>query len=255
MVISLRKSEAAGAPLLSFAPPSGRRRRRGPFLPSRLAGGRYQLPPDVHERLCAALARYRNREAAYLLAVFLARFWSVPGRVALPFPVDRRALAGHAALGLSEARVRGALGTLEAIGFLARAVVSGSRYRPTEEGLFRKAVPYQFGSDYAPLFVAANARAGRARSAGERRVLPDGRAATVGPNGGVLNSPKSRSEADRSLIMGEVRRPLASAGQGARREGVALSEIRGKAPAGRGEPALERALDRLLAGIRSGGKR
>ena len=32
----------------------------------------------------------------------------MPGRVALPFPIDRRALAGHRELGLTEARVRGA---------------------------------------------------------------------------------------------------------------------------------------------------
>jgi hypothetical protein len=41
------------------------------------------------------------------LAVFLSRFWSMPGRVALPFPIDRRALAGHRELGLTEGRVKG----------------------------------------------------------------------------------------------------------------------------------------------------
>ena len=93
---------------------------------------------------------YRNREAAFALAVFLGRFWSMPGRVALPFPIDRRALAGHRELGLTEARVRGAIRVLEEVGFLARFVTSGSRYKATEEGLRRKPIPFQFGSDYAP---------------------------------------------------------------------------------------------------------
>ena len=100
----------------------------------------------------------------------------MPGRVALPFPIDRRALAGHRELGLTEARVRGAIRALEAVGFLARFVTSGSRYKATEEGLRRKPIPFQFGSDYAPLFIAANRRAAaaRGRQEGARRTLtPD----------------------------------------------------------------------------------
>jgi hypothetical protein len=57
--------------------------------------GTYRLPHDVRDRLIAALLPFRNREAAFALAVFLARFWSMPGRVALPFPIDRRALSGR----------------------------------------------------------------------------------------------------------------------------------------------------------------
>jgi hypothetical protein len=60
-------------------------RARRPFHPSR-GEGRYRLPHNVQDRLAAALQPYRNREAAFALAVFLARFWSMPGRVALPFP-------------------------------------------------------------------------------------------------------------------------------------------------------------------------
>ena len=41
------------------------------------------------------------------------------------FPIDRRELAEHAALGLTEARVRGAIRTLEEVGFLDRAVRLG----------------------------------------------------------------------------------------------------------------------------------
>ena len=37
--------------------------------------------------MASSLAPFRNREAAYALAVFLGRFWSMPGRVALPFVV------------------------------------------------------------------------------------------------------------------------------------------------------------------------
>jgi hypothetical protein len=55
----------------------------------------------------------------------------MPGRVALLFPIDRRALAGREDLGLTEAQVRGAIRVLEEIGFLARFVTSGSRYRRT----------------------------------------------------------------------------------------------------------------------------
>lgn len=47
-----------------------------------------------------------------MLAVFQGRFWSMPGRVALPFLIDRRALAGHRELGLAEGRVRGAIRVL-----------------------------------------------------------------------------------------------------------------------------------------------
>src|SRR3954465_4360690 len=107
---------------------------RRPFRPSRGEGG-YRLPRDIAARLTAALAPFRNREAAFTLALFLARFWSVPGRVSGAFPIDRRALADPAGLELTEARVRGAIKTLEAAGFLDRALVSGSSYKPTEQGL------------------------------------------------------------------------------------------------------------------------
>ncbi len=91
------------------------------------------------------------------MATFLARFWSVPGRVGGSFPIDRRALTDHDGLELTEARVRGAIRTLEAVGFLERAISpSGSRYKATEEGLHRKPILFVFGSEYAPAFIAAN---------------------------------------------------------------------------------------------------
>ncbi len=93
---------------LAFARPLQARVRsvRRPFRPSQ-GEGPYRLPHEVRDRLTSALASFRNRDAAFTLATFLARFWSVPGRVAECFPIDRRALAAHEGLELTEARVRG----------------------------------------------------------------------------------------------------------------------------------------------------
>src|SRR3954466_10218110 len=143
-------------PLLPLPrPPSTRRRgSRRPFAPSQ--AGPYRLPRDVRDRLATALAPFRNRDAAFTLAAFLGRFWSTPSRLLTAFPIDRRGLANHAALGLTEGRVRGAIRTLELVGFLDRALARGSAYQPTPDGLRRKPVLYQFGSDYGPAFRAAN---------------------------------------------------------------------------------------------------
>src|SRR3954471_18246657 len=113
-------------PLLPLPRPPSMRRRgsRRPFRPSQ--AGPYRLPHDVCDRLAAALAPYRNRDAAFALATFLGRFWSMPTRLLTAFPIDRRELAEHAGLGLTESRVRGAIRTLEEVGSLDRAVVSGS---------------------------------------------------------------------------------------------------------------------------------
>src|SRR3954453_11234610 len=189
-------------------PASRRRSSRRPFAPS--SAGVYRLPHDVWDRLTAALAPCRNRDAAFALAVFLGRFWSTPARLLSTFPIDRRELADHAALGLTEARVRGAIWALEEVGFLDRAVVSGSTHRPTPDGLHRKPVLFMFGSDYGPLFGAANRRAAAARErrSGSRRV--PGSAAVRRPSLGLpaarlTNSPKNKSREAVKVIMGEIR--------------------------------------------------
>src|SRR5215218_5347384 len=184
-------------PLLPVPRPALRcsRSNRRPFTPS-LPAGPYRLPRDVRDRLAAALVSFRNRDAAFALAVFLGRFWSTPNRLLTAFPIDRRELAEHAALGLTEARVRGAIRTLEEVGFLDRAVVSGSTHKPTPDGLHRKAILFLFGGDYGPLFSAANKRAQATRA----RRTPERRASTPAnpprPSTGFLkdrplNSPKS----------------------------------------------------------------
>jgi hypothetical protein len=134
-------------PLLPLPRPQSARRRdsRRPFAPSQ--SGVYRLPHDVRDRLAADLAPFRNRDAAFTLAMFLGRFWSMPSRLLTAFPIDRRELAEHAALGLTEARVRGAIRTLEEVGFLDRAVASGSTHKPTPDGLHRKPVLFMFGSE------------------------------------------------------------------------------------------------------------
>src|SRR3954471_3592714 len=115
----------AAHPLLPLPrlPSMRRRGSRRPFAPSH--AGVYRLPHDVLDRLAAALTPYRNRDAAFALAVFLARYWSTPARLLSAFPIDRRELAEHAELDLTEARVRGAIRALEEVRFLERAVASG----------------------------------------------------------------------------------------------------------------------------------
>src|SRR5215207_3061578 len=80
-------------PLLPFPRPAPKHSRSvgRPFTPSPHAGP-YRLPHDVRDRLTSALAPYRNRDAAFVLAAFLGRFWSTPNRLLTAFPIDRREL-------------------------------------------------------------------------------------------------------------------------------------------------------------------
>jgi hypothetical protein len=163
--------------------------------------------------LALALTPARNREAAFALARLLARFWSTPSRLLTAFPIDRRALANRPDLGLTEAQVRGAVRALETVGFLDRALPEkGSAYRavgPVGE-LHRKPVLFRFGGEYAPLFAAANNRAAAARGGQERArrqmisPAPAPRASAARAMAPSLKSPKSKSEAERKVFMGEV---------------------------------------------------
>ena len=168
-------------------------------IPPVAGEGPYRLPHDVRDRLAAALAPFRNREAAFALAVFLARFWCMPGRVALPFPIDRRALAGHRELGLTEARVRGAIRVLEEVGFLARFVTSGSRYKATEDGPAPQADPVPVRVGLCPaVHRGQQAGCGGPWPAGGRSPHPDTgqrpRAVCGLRRGSRLSRPKTRAK-------------------------------------------------------------
>jgi hypothetical protein len=172
------------------------------------------LPRDVQDRLALALAPFRNREAAFTLATFLARFHSNPDRVLGVFAIDRRALVGHADLDLTEKRIRSAITTLEAVGFLDRAIPpSGSRYKATEDGLHRRPIQFTFGSEYGPLFIKANNRARRLKGsdpAARRPISPSAQSKPLTrllqpPQMAPTKGPKDSSEADKALYLGPLR--------------------------------------------------
>ncbi len=185
---------------------------RRPFRPSTDTGP-YRLPHDVRDRLGSALACYRSRDAAFTLAVFLGRFWSAPGRIEQAFPIDRRALGHRPDLGLTEAKVRGAIRTLERVGFLDRITPGrGSRYQCTGEGdLHRKPVSFRLGLEYRAAFETANKRAQKRRERQEHERRPIAIAPAQGPRAPIarsearlLKSPKSIREAEKKVIMGEI---------------------------------------------------
>src|SRR5215217_3244317 len=150
----------------------------------------YRLPHDVRDRLSAALADRRNRDACMALATFVGRFWTAPRRLGLPFMLDRRAIAPVEALGLTEARVRGAIRALERVGFLERMPASGRTHQPTPDGLHRKPVAFTFGADYREGFSMANKRA---QAAGDRR-LRDRRTLTpITPQRPSVGTPAART--------------------------------------------------------------
>ncbi len=194
-------------PLTRLFRPRTRNVRR-PFTPARNAGP-YRLPREVQDRLAAALAPYRNREAAFTLAVFLGRFWSTPSRIADAFPIDRRALTEHGELDLTEKRIRSAIRALEEVGFLDRAITSGSPYKATEDGLRRKPIKFMFGSEYAPAFIAANRRAAAARGghSSDRRPIPAAASqgtSTVSFEISRLKGPKDTNAPERIVNLGPL---------------------------------------------------
>src|SRR3954464_12481499 len=182
-----------------------------PFTPS-CERGPYRLPHDVRDRLGTALTSCRNRDAAFALAVFVGRFWSAPGRIEQAFPIDRRALANHPDLSLTEAKIRGATRTLERAGFLDRVEPDrGSRYQRTDTGdLHRKPVCFRLGLAYRASFEAANKRAQKHRERQQlaRRVLSPAqglRPSVASAKTRGLKSPKSISGAENKVLMGEIR--------------------------------------------------
>ncbi|WP_129222169.1 hypothetical protein [Lichenibacterium ramalinae] len=188
-----------------------------PFVPSADVGP-YRLPTVVQDTVSAALSGRKNAEAAFLLALFLARYWSSPGRLGRPFIVDRRALANHRHLGLSEGRVKGALRTLEAIGFLDRVEEPGRRYQVTTSGeRHRKPIRWTFGADVLASFRMANERAAKARQRRAARPRPVPLPASVSASGGfparpiVAFLPKSKGSAIAKIHTVKIpSRPLAA---------------------------------------------
>ena len=186
-----------GALALTLPSPSRRPRLRNvrrPFHPSP-AQGPYRLPHDVRDGLVRALQGYRNRDEALTLAAFLGRFWSAPNRLLEAFAIDRRALVDHPELGLTEARVRGALKTLEEIGFLERSIPPSSKYQRTPDGWQCRPIYFVFGSTYLAGFRRANerAQAARRRNIGKRHNVSE-----------KITSPIYKAPAISRVNMGEL---------------------------------------------------
>ena len=159
--------------------------------------GSYRLPQRTYDLLCVRLRGFKNHEAALTLAVFLCRMHAVPNRMGHAFPVDRRALLTfyhpssqawspfprEQTLDLTEDQIRGAIKTLEKIGFLDRQEpLVPPRQKPMPDAyettvptkthvittrrfgadkvveVRRRAILFQFGSDFeAPLMWNAKA--------------------------------------------------------------------------------------------------
>jgi len=151
-----------------------------------------------------------SRDAELSLATFLARLWTAPNRLGLAFPIDRRALAGHRDLELSEARIRGAICLLEEVGLLEREeTFPGAKFQRTAEGLHRRPILFRFGPDFLELFRSARrSLPGHTKPRERRNPTP---ARTFAGSGNTISatpakSPKSTSDVPTILPMGEVRR-------------------------------------------------
>jgi hypothetical protein len=182
-------------------------------------GGGYRLPRGVETRLAAAARDLRNGDAVMALARFLGRFHTAPAVLGRAFPVDRAALAAVGALGLTEARVRGALKALEEIGFLVREAMPGSAYRPTAGGLRRKPILWRIAPDFADAFQKANATALRGRRAGGTNRRPIVQAPAPRPSLAPVGRPTAKPAAllaerdrGRKVSSGEQHLPNPNAG-------------------------------------------
>jgi hypothetical protein len=104
--------------------------------------------------------------------------------------------------------VRGAIRTLEAVGFLDRWQTTGSRYKATEHGLRRKPIPFTFGAEYMPLLLQANRWSAARRSRDEQGGRAASPAARKGPTAPRLQQPcylpKDKSAARNEMLMGKI---------------------------------------------------
>lgn len=139
----------------------------------------FRLPKSVRRAVCVALSPYRSRDTAFRLLSFLARFWTHPTRLERSWPVDRRGLANHRLLGLTEGEVRGALRTLEKAGVVVREPMERRHaYRPTEQGLRRSPILWRFAVPFLTMFRTVN----RWKAIRDQRVERQGRANPSNPN-------------------------------------------------------------------------
>lgn len=169
----------------------------------------YALPRRISEQLEGALTGCPYKTEVMSLATFLGRFWSLPTKLQMAFHVDRRALAGRADLGLSEKRVRRALETLVALGFLMRQPDKGSAYRMTDEGLRRKPALYRFGAAWWSIFAKACRKAAGvvkdavSRVAGHQAPLLQ----PTAPHGQKMGGPKRIADLETPVHMGPAAKP------------------------------------------------
>jgi hypothetical protein len=93
--------------------------------------------------------------------------------------------------------VRGAILTLERVGFLDRPITGkGSAYRRKGDELHRKPVLFVFGSDYRAEFATANQRSQAKRQ--------DRKPKQQRPGAPVANSPKDRNPRKEEVLMGRI---------------------------------------------------
>ena len=106
----------------------------------------------------------------------------------------------------------GVIRLLEEVGFLDRAVMSGSTHKPTPDGLRRKPILFMFGGEFCGLFEKANKRA---QEALERRSHSGSGSAHKPPRTPVrlpeawrANSPKNRVSEAEVVLMGGLSQSL-----------------------------------------------
>ncbi|OAS26342.1 hypothetical protein [Methylobacterium platani] len=146
----------------------------------------YILPRRVLDLLEPLLTGLRNAGACMVLARFLARVQAAPSTLGRAFPVDRRALAAHPDLDLTEEQVRSATAALERVGFLARVETVGSPYRATAAGVRRKPVLRKIGAAFQALFRLIHITAQKRRPR-ENPVPPKTPQAIAVPMGGEVS--------------------------------------------------------------------